>query len=71
LAKTIIIHDNAFIITHNHAMRQVFRQILIKKLKNKLSTFIKATFIKATFIKATFRAMAILEHAQNKISQIL
>ena len=52
-------------------MRQVFRQILIKKLKNKLSTFIKATFIKATFIKATFRAMAILEHAQNKISQIL
>lgn len=47
-------------------MRQVFRQILIKKLKNKLSTFIKATFI-----KATFRAMAILEHAQNKISQIL
>ncbi|OAV28444.1 hypothetical protein AO369_0758 [Moraxella catarrhalis] len=42
-------------------MRQVFRQILIKILKNKLSTF----------IKATFRAMAILEHAQNKISQIL
>ncbi|OAV23472.1 hypothetical protein AO371_1403 [Moraxella catarrhalis] len=37
-------------------MRQVFRQILIKILKNKLSTF---------------RAMAILEHAQNKISQIL
>ncbi|MPW53766.1 hypothetical protein C0142_04825 [Moraxella catarrhalis] len=66
MAKTIIIHDNALIITHNHAMRQVFRQILIKKLKNKLSTFIKATFI-----KATFRAMAILEHAQNKISQIL
>ncbi|OAV07686.1 hypothetical protein AO366_0808 [Moraxella catarrhalis] len=42
-------------------MRQVFRRILIKQLKNKLSTF----------IKATFRAMAILEHAQNKISQIL